>query len=538
LGIHQLKSVLLHELAHIKRGDLWVSFIQTILQIIYFYNPLLWLANAVIRQVREQAVDEMVMVALGEEAEDYPETLVNVFRLSFNRPALGLRLIGVVESKSSLRRRVKHMLHRPMPKRAKLGIVGLVVVMAIAAVLLPMAKGDEASNFIQPFHEGISDVQGEEDTSPENTESISDVIRPPFMFTIYTKTLQGEPQPGVSIRCFHPRSSRGDPIVDMTTISDETGEARFEVSEADILSDRYFWFSLADSSFVSQGGIGISPIDNEYHTTFTVSLAKEYKIQVTDDSEQAIVNAKVWLTADHPKFPRVDSNVFRASSTVYTDSKGTASARFAEVNTNIVASAQGYASSFLRGMELSEGEPLKIRLGKGYTIKGDILSEQTFPLHNIQITARRKDFILDHYDQFTLKAYTDSKGHFTLRHASEGDYEILAHTEEAEQPFCIDSVTVQVGEVNPVPHVVLSTSAGAILKGRYITKHNLRISDRQIFISTFSPKSSHWELKTADDGLFSITNLPRQSYLLLSKPGHEAQNPPDDSQALPSLKEL
>jgi bla regulator protein BlaR1 len=72
-----LQAVLFHELAHVKRGDLWVNFAQTLLQIVYFYNPLLWLANAVIRRIREKAVDETVLVAMGEAAPQYPETLVH-----------------------------------------------------------------------------------------------------------------------------------------------------------------------------------------------------------------------------------------------------------------------------------------------------------------------------------------------------------------------------------------------------------------------------------------------------------------------------
>jgi len=138
---HELQAVVLHELAHVKRGDLWVNLIQTLLQIVYFYNPLLWLANAMIRRVREQAVDEAVLVAMGETAPDYPETLLHVAKLAFHRrPALSLRLIGVVESKSALRSRIKHILARPLPKTAKLGLLGLVAVFLIAAVLLPMAK--------------------------------------------------------------------------------------------------------------------------------------------------------------------------------------------------------------------------------------------------------------------------------------------------------------------------------------------------------------------------------------------------------------
>ncbi|MHC4240826.1 MAG: M56 family metallopeptidase, partial [Planctomycetota bacterium] len=140
LTASQLRAVLLHELAHIRRGDLFVNLAQTILQIVYFYNPLVWFANCIIRRIREQAVDEMVLVAMGEKAPQYPQTLVSVAKLAFNRPVLSLRLIGVVESKSALSTRIKHILNRPMPKKAKLGILGLLVVIIIGAILLPMAS--------------------------------------------------------------------------------------------------------------------------------------------------------------------------------------------------------------------------------------------------------------------------------------------------------------------------------------------------------------------------------------------------------------
>jgi len=136
-----LRSILLHELAHVKRGDLPIGFLQTVLQIFYFYNPLLWLANSIIRNVREQAVDEMVLVAMGEDAGDYPETLLHVSRMAFSKPALSLRLIGVIESKKALSTRIKHILSRPFPKSSKLGIAGLVALFIAAAVLLPMANG-------------------------------------------------------------------------------------------------------------------------------------------------------------------------------------------------------------------------------------------------------------------------------------------------------------------------------------------------------------------------------------------------------------
>jgi beta-lactamase regulating signal transducer with metallopeptidase domain len=140
LSTGQLQAVLLHELAHIKRGDLWINLAQTILQILYFYNPLLWIANAIIRRIREQAVDEAVLVAMGEKAQQYPQTLVSVAKLAFKRPVLSLRLIGVVESKSALASRIKRILTRPIPKSAKLGMISIAAIIIAAAVLLPMAK--------------------------------------------------------------------------------------------------------------------------------------------------------------------------------------------------------------------------------------------------------------------------------------------------------------------------------------------------------------------------------------------------------------
>ena len=142
LSPDKLKAVLIHELAHVKRGDLWVNCVQTFLQIIYFYNPLVWLANVVICRIREQAVDEMVLVTLDAEAMSYSNTLIDIAEMTFLKTSLSLQLIGVVESKKALSRRIKHILNRPIPKNAKLGALSFVVIILSAIVLLPMAKAD------------------------------------------------------------------------------------------------------------------------------------------------------------------------------------------------------------------------------------------------------------------------------------------------------------------------------------------------------------------------------------------------------------
>jgi beta-lactamase regulating signal transducer with metallopeptidase domain/type II secretory pathway component GspD/PulD (secretin) len=137
----QMRAVLFHELAHIQRGDVWVNYAQSLLQIFYWWHPLLWLANAHIRRVREQAVDERVMVEMGREAEAYPNTLLEVAKLASRRPMPALGLIGIVESKSALAQRIRHLLDSPAPRSAKLGFARLAAVALLGAALLPMARG-------------------------------------------------------------------------------------------------------------------------------------------------------------------------------------------------------------------------------------------------------------------------------------------------------------------------------------------------------------------------------------------------------------
>ena len=137
----KLAMVLMHELSHVKRADLWVNLFQTMLQIFYFYNPFVWAANAYIRRVREQAVDEMVLTRLNGEVTNYSNTLIDVAEKAFSQPRFSLATVSIIESKSKLKERIKIMLSKPIPKDTKIGFAGLVLIIATAAVMLPMAKG-------------------------------------------------------------------------------------------------------------------------------------------------------------------------------------------------------------------------------------------------------------------------------------------------------------------------------------------------------------------------------------------------------------
>jgi beta-lactamase regulating signal transducer with metallopeptidase domain len=146
LSAEQLCAVLLHEVFHLRRKDVWVNCAQALLQIFYWWHPLLWFANARIRRVREEAVDDAVMLALRDEAETYAPTLLEVAKLALRRPLMSLGLVGIMESRSALRQRIERLLNFRAPKKAGLTFASLCGIFIFSAVALPMGEGPISAN--------------------------------------------------------------------------------------------------------------------------------------------------------------------------------------------------------------------------------------------------------------------------------------------------------------------------------------------------------------------------------------------------------
>jgi bla regulator protein BlaR1 len=57
----ELRAVLAHELAHWRHHDTWIGWLQVIAQSIFWFHPLLWWANAELRNERELVCDRAVL---------------------------------------------------------------------------------------------------------------------------------------------------------------------------------------------------------------------------------------------------------------------------------------------------------------------------------------------------------------------------------------------------------------------------------------------------------------------------------------------
>ena len=132
------KVVLLHELAHVRRGDCLTQLIARLARVFYWFNPLVWLAGRMLRIERERACDDLVLAA-GHKASDYAAHLLDIVRTlrSIRCPSLAAvamarktqfegRLLAILDAK-----RNRRSLTRPGVLLAAILIAGLVVPISI-----------------------------------------------------------------------------------------------------------------------------------------------------------------------------------------------------------------------------------------------------------------------------------------------------------------------------------------------------------------------------------------------------------------------
>lgn len=127
----QVEAILLHELAHIRRKDYLVNFLQCLLEILFFFNPALWWISARIREEREHCCDDMAVAALQNKTQ-YINALVAFQEYHLGATAPALAFSG---RKMHLLERVTHLLHPPHTKTLSM-MEKISLIASIAAIAL------------------------------------------------------------------------------------------------------------------------------------------------------------------------------------------------------------------------------------------------------------------------------------------------------------------------------------------------------------------------------------------------------------------
>ncbi|MGM9486173.1 M56 family metallopeptidase [Ideonella sp. YS5] len=143
-----LEALLAHELAHIRRLDYLANLVQSIVEVLLFYHPVVWWLSHRIRIEREQIADDLAAEALGNRRQ-LALALSELARWQSPQPLLALAAKG-----GSLMTRIRRLvrpIHQPLGGKLLLPFAGLAALAiaahasGLAAAAAPVARTPAAS---------------------------------------------------------------------------------------------------------------------------------------------------------------------------------------------------------------------------------------------------------------------------------------------------------------------------------------------------------------------------------------------------------
>jgi len=140
LDFEELHYVFLHELAHLKRRDIYLGWLVSLLQVMHWFNPLIWFALRRMRTDQEMACDGLVLSTMKT---DYGRTIVNLFE-RFSQVSYVPSIAGILEEPSQLERRIK-MIAKFKNNSYQWSPLAVILIVILACVSLPDARRTKAS---------------------------------------------------------------------------------------------------------------------------------------------------------------------------------------------------------------------------------------------------------------------------------------------------------------------------------------------------------------------------------------------------------
>lgn len=145
----QLEAILAHELAHIRRNDYVVNWLQCLVEALLFYHPAVWWVSGQVRAEREHCCDDVAARLCGG-ALPYAKALTALEEWRGEEPILGLAASG-----GPLLQRIRRLLG--VRETTTVGWPPVVTLFALALLPLAMVLGGASPSFVAPQAHHLGD---------------------------------------------------------------------------------------------------------------------------------------------------------------------------------------------------------------------------------------------------------------------------------------------------------------------------------------------------------------------------------------------
>lgn len=139
LSSAEFRFVFLHELSHVKRSDIAINWIMSVLLSLHWFNPLLWYTYRMMREDQEIACDASALGRIKpEESKDYALTIIKLLEV-FSSPVYVTGAAKISGNQKELKRRIL-MITSFTKNSYKWSLLGLAVILMISGCALTSAR--------------------------------------------------------------------------------------------------------------------------------------------------------------------------------------------------------------------------------------------------------------------------------------------------------------------------------------------------------------------------------------------------------------
>ncbi len=151
----ELRPVVAHEMAHLKRRDPLINTLQILLFGIWWFHPVYWWLNRTLRRVREECCDDAVLTRAAQPEDRYCQVLLDAARACQVATA-GRVVLGFGESRSSMKHRIVRIMDPRVHKRARLGWLAAAVLGVVILASTPLWQRSSSLDRPRPVTEASS----------------------------------------------------------------------------------------------------------------------------------------------------------------------------------------------------------------------------------------------------------------------------------------------------------------------------------------------------------------------------------------------
>ena len=310
----QMRFILLHELAHVARRDLWVVTFQRLVQMVYFFNPAVWIANWLIDRQREYACDDAALAAGGVSRRESGEAFLAVVERANSQETLLDPALGIFTPKHFFRRRLMRILDTDRRIRPKLTLGSAALAVAMATILLPHVRAIEERTEADAPAITRTDAPADASTTEEESTGAGPSEPQGPLVSAFGRVVDsdGKPMPGVTVHLRDWPTERVDADrwgptqedVLATTQTDEEGHFRFDDVRVPPFNPRAGFDIFCDVVAVAEGYAlaweHLAAATNREPVNLTLVPESRVSGSIVDKQGQPIEGALVKVMAVEP----------------------------------------------------------------------------------------------------------------------------------------------------------------------------------------------------------------------------------------------